>query len=451
MKDLSKGKESSLILQFAIPMLIGNVFQQFYNIADSIIIGNYIGKEALAAVGASFPIIFTLVSLVIGFTMGSTIMIAQYFGAKDYRNVKRTIDTLNIVLFFVSIVLTFSGFLLSKPIFRLIQLPEEVIPQASLYLNIYMAGSIFFFGYNSTAAILRGLGDSKTPLYFLIISTIMNVGLALLFVVVFKLGIAGTAYATLISQAGAFITAVVYLNKTHKIVNFSFKGLEFDREIFKRSLKIGIPSGLQQTIVAVGMIALLWIVNLYGTDVVAAYSVAMRIDSFAALPAMNFAAALSTFVGQNLGAGKPERVKAGMIATLKMTTIISVVATFFSVLFAKPIMSVFTQDPNVVAIGAHYLVIVGLFYVTFSTMFVVNGVMRGAGDTFIPMIITFIALWVVRLPVSYLLAGKFGYIGIWWGTPTGWVVGLILSYIYYTRGKWKTKTVARRFSQVPDE
>jgi len=446
MKDLTTGKESKLILQFATPMLIGNVFQQMYNVVDSIIIGNYIGKEALAAVGASFPIIFALISMIIGFATGATIIIAQYFGAKKLDKVKRTIDTLYIVLFFASILLSILGVLFSESIFKLIQLPEDVLPDAVLYMQIYISGLIFFFGFNGTAAILRGLGDSKTPLYFLIISTITNIILDIVFVVVFKWGIAGVAIATIISQGGAFITAIWYLNKTHDVIKFSLTKLVFDRSIFKQSLRIGLPSGFQQTFVAIGLIAIVWIVNLFGTDVIAAFSVAMRINSLASLPAMNFAAALATFVGQNIGANKTDRVRAGLIATFKMTSIVSVLITIIAILFARPLMGVFTDDPNVIDIGVRYLVIVSSFYIFFSTMFVLNGVMRGAGDTLIPMFITLIALWLVRIPVSYLLSKNMGETGIWWAIPIGWFLGMLLSWIYYLTGRWKIKGVVKHES-----
>jgi putative MATE family efflux protein len=448
MKDLTTGKESKLILQFATPMLIGNVFQQMYNVVDSIIIGNFIGKEALAAVGASFPIIFALISMIIGFATGATIIIAQYFGAKKLDKVKRTIDTLYIVLFFASILLSILGVLFSESIFKLIQLPEDVLPDAVLYMQIYISGLIFFFGFNGTAAILRGLGDSKTPLYFLIISTITNIILDIVFVVVFKWGIAGVAIATIISQGGAFITAIWYLNKTHDVIQFSLTKLVFDRSIFKQSLRIGLPSGFQQTFVAIGLIAIVWIVNLFGTDVIAAFSVAMRIDSLASLPAMNFSAALATFVGQNIGANKTERVRAGLIATFKMTAVISVFITIVAILFARPLMGVFTDDPNVIDIGVKYLVIVSSFYILFSTMFVLNGVMRGAGDTLFPMFITLIALWLVRIPVSYLLSNNIGETGIWWAIPIGWFLGMLLSWIYYLTGRWKTKGVVKHESKV---
>ena len=426
------------------PMLLGNVFQQMYNIVDSIIIGNYLGKEALAAVGAAFPILFTLISLVIGFATGATIIIAQYFGAKQIEKVKRTISTMYIFLFVASIILSVLGVIYSGDILRLIQIPDDVFPYAELYLSIYLSGIVFFFGFNGTAAILRGLGDSKTPLYFMVVATITNIVFDLLFVLVFKWGVAGVAIATVISQGGAFITAILYLNKTHKVVHLSISTLQFDKKIFYQSMRIGLPTGLQHTFVSLGLLAVVWIVNLFGTDAIAAYSVAMRIDSLASMPAMNFAAALSSFVGQNLGANKIGRVRAGLFATLKMGTIVSVSISLIAILFAKPLMGLFTQDSNVIAIGAEYLIIVSSFYIMFSTLFIVNGVMRGAGDTIIPMFITLFALWIVRIPLAYYLSLEFGVAGIWWSTPIGWFTGMILGIAYYMSAKWKKKGIVKQ-------
>ena len=447
MKNLTEGNSGKLILQFAVPMLIGNVFQQMYNIIDSIVVGRYVGKEALAAVGASFPLIFMLVSFVIGISMGSTIMIAQYFGAKDMRNVKRTMDTMYVFLFFASIALTVLGILLSTPIFRLINLPDDVMPQAVTYFNIYLTGMVFFFGFNGISAVLRGLGDSKTPLYFLIISTIMNGILAVLFVGVFKWGVAGSAWATVIAQAGAFITGIIYLNRTHEIVQLKSWRLEFDRKLFKTSLKIGLPQGLQQTFVSIGMLAVIRFVNGFGTNAIAAYSVAGRIDSLAGMPAMNFAVALSTFVGQNLGANKPERVKQGLKATLNMSAALALATSIVVILLRKPLMLIFTSDQAVVELGAQYLIIVASAYLLFSTMFVVGGVMRGAGDTLIPMFISLLSLWLVRIPFTWFLSHKMGVTGIWWAIPISWAIGVTLSYLYYLKGNWRKKTVVR-YSEV---
>ena len=432
-------------------MLIGNVFQQMYNIVDSIVVGRYIGKQALAAVGASFPLIFMLISFVVGVAMGTTIIVSQFFGAKDIKNVKRAIETMFIFLFFASIGVTILGITLSGPIFRLINLPEDVMPQAITYFNIYLVGTVFFFGFNGISSVLRGLGDSKTPLYFLVISTVMNVILVWLFVAVFKWGVAGSAWATVIAQAGAFFTGVIYLNRTHEIVKLNSLKLVFDRAIFRKSLMIGLPTGLQQTFVSMGMLAITRIVNGFGTDVIAAYSAAGRLDSLAGMSAMNFGAALSTFVGQNLGANKPDRVKQGLKATFMMSGALALFTSIVVILFRKSLMGLFTDDVAVIAIGAEYLVIVSSFYIFFSTMFVIGGVMRGAGDTIIPMFITLFALWAIRIPAAWILSRYFGVDGIWWSIPVAWFIGMTLSYLYYLKGNWKTKVVVKLRPIQPDE
>jgi len=450
MKDLTVGKESRVIFYFALPMLLGNVFQQLYNIVDSVIVGNYIGKEALAAVGASFPVIFVLISLVIGVSIGSTIIISQFFGAKDFVNVKKTIDSLLIFLFFASIIITIIGLVFSENIFRAMDLPESIIPDAVAYFNIILYGLILMFGFNAISSILRGLGDSKTPLYFLIISTVLNIILVVLFVRVFGWGIKGSAIATVIAQGVAFILGVIYLNRFHDIIRFSFVDIKFHRDIFIKSLKIGIPSGLQQTFVALGMMALLRFVNGFGTNTIAAYTVAGRIDSFAMLPAMNFSMALSTFVGQNMGANKLERVKNGYKWTLLMTSVFSVITTIVAILFGSQIMSLFNQDPDVIRIGHSYLIIVCSFYIVFSTMFITQGVIRGAGDTLIPMFITLFSLWILRIPFAYILSRTMGTDGIWWSIPIAWTFGMVASGIYYYTGRWKNKLVTKAIKRSED-
>ncbi|MFZ4548132.1 MAG: MATE family efflux transporter [Bacteroidales bacterium] len=443
MKNLTEGNSGNLIFKFAVPMLIGNVFQQMYNIVDSIIVGRYLGKQALAAVGASFPLIFMLISFVVGVAMGTTIIVSQYFGAKDMKMVKRSIETMYIFLFFASIAVTILGITLSGPIFRLINLPEDVMPQAITYFNVYLTGTVFFFGFNGISSVLRGLGDSKTPLYFLIIATLMNAVLVWLFVAVFKWGVAGSAWATVIAQAGAFFSGVIYLNRTHEIVKLNSLKLVFDKAIFRKSLMIGLPTGLQQTFVSMGMLAVTRIVNGFGTDVIAAYSAAGRIDSLAGMPAMNFGAALSTFVGQNLGANKPERVKQGLKATFLMSGALALFTSLAVILSRKWLMGLFTVDAAVIAIGAEYLVIVSSFYIFFSTMFVIGGVMRGAGDTIVPMFITLFALWAVRIPAAWIMSRYMGVDGIWWSIPVAWCIGMVLSYLYYLKGNWKKKVVVR--------
>ncbi len=317
------------------------------------------------------------------------------------------------------------------------------MPQAVQYLRIYLSGIIIFFGCNGTSAVLRGLGDSKTPLYFLIVATVANIILVLLFVAVFKWGVAGAAYATLVANGLAFGLAIYWLNKTHKIIKIAIKGLHFDREIFRQSINIGLPTGIQQTLVAMGALALMSIVNKFGTNVIAGFSVASRLDALAMIPAMSFSQALSTFVGQNIGANKPERIRAGLIATLKMSGIVTIVTTIFIVFGGHILMSLFTNDSEVVRIGNQYLTIVSSFYIMFTLMFIFNGVTRGAGDTLIPMFFSLLSLWIIRIPMAWFLSGKIGATGIWWAIPAGWAIGMVLSYFYYKSGRWKKKTVVK--------
>jgi len=443
MQDFTSGHEGKLILKFAAPMLIGNIFQQLFSVVDSIIVGRFIGKEALAAVGASFPIIFVMLSLMIGLTMGTTIVISQYFGAKNMEKVKRAINTMYIYCVIIGVITTIVGILISEPILRFIDLPEELMPQATLYLKIYLSGILIFFGFNGTSAVLRGLGDSKTPLYFLIIASVANIILVILFVGVFKLGVGGAASATLLAYTIAFGLAVWWLNKTHKLIRISIRGLTFDKEIFRQSLRIGLPTSVQQTLVAMGGIALINIVNKFGTEVIAGYSVAFRLEALALAPAMSFSFALSAFVGQNIGANKLERIKNGLTATIKIAGIVTVLTTLFILIFGNTIMGLFTNDREVIRVGTQYLNIVSIFYFAFTMMFIYMGIARGAGDTLMPMMFSLVSLWLIRIPFAWYFSGKFGVSGIWWAIPAGWTIGYILSYLYYKSGRWKTKTVVR--------
>jgi len=443
MKDLTIGGEGRLIWDFTVPMLIGNVFQQSYNVVDSIIVGRAIGKSALAAVGASFPIIFLLVALIMGATLGFSVLISQFFGARDMARVRRTIDTAYLFLLVSSLLTTAAGLVFAGSMLEYLNTPAEIMPQALAFLRITFGGLIFLFGYNSLSAVLRGLGDSKTPLYFLVFSTILNIALVLLFVTVLHWGIAGSAWATVIAQAFSFLLAIIYLNKKHPVLKFRIKGFEFDRDILKKSLAIGLPSGVQQMLVAGGMMALTRLVNGFGTDAIAAFTAAGRVDTFAVMPAMSLSVAISTFVGQNIGAGKMERVKRGLKMSLYISGATSLLTTLLVVVFGWHLISMFNSDPAVVSIGSRYLLIVGGFYIVFSSMFVINGALRGAGDTFFPMIVTVLALWGIRVPVSTYLSGRLGTDGIWWGVPAAWLVGLLLSWAYYRTGRWQRMSAVK--------
>ncbi len=448
MRDLTVGNEAKLIFKFALPMVLGNLFQQLYSVVDRIIVGRFIDETALAAVGASFPIFYLLISFMIGIGSGATIVISQYFGAKKNETVKKAITTIFTFLFFASLIIMFIGIYFSREIFELLNVGNDVLPQSVEYFTIYMTGMIAFFGFNGTSSILRGLGDSKTPLRFLIFATVLNIILDILFVVVFGWGIKAVAFATVISQFVAFGRAILYLEKQQHIISFKLKQWTFDWELFKQSLRIGLPTGFQQTFVALGLMALIRIVNNFDSSVLAAYTAAGQIDSLAALPALNLASALSAFVGQNLGANKLDRIKKGLRATLLMAWSISFVVMIGAYFFSNHLMTMFSDSKEVIQHGSNYLVIVSSFYLIFSTMFVLHGVLRGAGATLIPMFITLMSLWIIRIPLAVIFSKHFGEIGIWWAIPAGWSAGMLGSLIYYLSGKWKNKGV---IEQSPKE
>ena len=441
MKDFTQGREWSQILGFALPMLLGNLFMQLYQFVDTAIVGRFVGKEALAAVGASTPVIFMTIALVVGMGVGASIVISQYFGMKQYRLVQTTSDTLMIFLAGAAVVITVLGVLFSGEILRLMKLPDEIIPMAAGYLKIYFGGSVFLFGFNSVSAVLRGVGDARTPLYFLVISSVLNVVLDLLFIVGLDWGVPGAAWATVIAQGIAFILSVLYVNRKHTLLKFNLINPKFDGALFRQCLRMGLPSGFQQTFVAVGMVALMGVVNGFGTDVIAAYSAVNRIDTFVALPVMNFAAALTSFTGQNAGAGKWLRIRRGLRDTLWMSSGCVLVLNVALILFGRSVLRIFTDDPAVLDVGYECLVVMNATYLIFNLMFVINGMLRGAGATVFTMCITFVSLWLFRVPAAVFLSRIFGETGIWWAMPVGWAAGLIGSVLYFYSGRWKNKGV----------
>lgn len=443
MRDLTTGNEAPLIFKFAIPMVVGNLFLQLYNIVDSIIVGQILGTEALAAVGASFPIIYTLIAFTIGIGSGATVVVSQYFGAKNHKMVANAISTIYIFMFIAGIFLTIIGITFSEYIFSFLKLEDVVKEEALNYFNIYMIGMIGFFGFNSTSSILRGLGDSKTPMILMAISTFVNIGLDLLFIIVFKWGVAGAAWATVIAQGGAFIGVIFFLNRKGHIIKLKINSLKFDKSVFLQSMRIGLPTGFQQTFVALGMMALIRIINNFDTTTLAAYTAASRIDALASMPCMTLSSALSSFVGQNMGADLPKRVKKGLWATLKMAWAISIIIMIVVFIWGDQLISLFDTNPEVIRQGKEYLVIVSAFYVVFSTIFVFHGLLRGAGATLIPMFITLLSLWIIRIPFAWILSSKYGEVGIWWSIPAGWILGLIVTLIYFKSGRWKNKIITK--------
>lgn len=450
MRNLTEGNEAKLIIAFTVPMLIGNVFQQLYSTMDAMIVGIGVGKEALAAIGVSIPLIFLMISLIMGISMGGGVVLSQYFGARDHERLRKAMHTMYVFLFYASLVTTVVGIAIAGPVLRLIGTPDAYFEPARIYLQITFAGMPFVFGYNAISSVLRALGDSKNPLYFLIWSSLLNIALVALFVLVFGWGVEGSAWATFIAQAFAFGISVRYIQTSkEKLVRVAFKEFVITGEELAKIFRIGLPTAVQMGLVSLSFIALSAIVNPFGTDVMAGYTAASRLDSFAILPAMNLSIAISTFVGQNLGARKPERVTRGLLATLIMGGGISAVLSIVFILFPRPLMSLFSGDPAVIQYGAEYLVIVSSFYILFAAMFTLAGVLRGAGAAAIAMVATVVAVWVVRIPASFGLSLAFGPTGIWWGIPLGWAAGLILTLVYYLTGRWKKIVLVEKAPSTP--
>ncbi len=445
--DLTTGSILKHLITFSIPLLLGNLLQALYNTVDSIWVGRFIGAKALGAVSVSFPIIFILVSLVIGITMATTVLVAQYVGAKDQKMIEKTINNSFLLLGGLGIVLTIIGFVLSKKILIWMNTPQDILEYATDYLNIFFIGLVFMFGYNVVSAILRGLGDSKTPLKFLIISTVMNLILDPFFILgigfIPKMGIRGAALATILSQTVSFFLAIRHLDKNNHMLRFRVTDWKLDKELTLKTIKIGLPSGLQQIVVSFGMIVMAGIINSFGTETVAAFGAASRLDQFAHMPAMSLGLAVSTLTGQNIGAGKNERVKEvykwGSIVTVLITSCI----TIFVLVMPATILRLFTTDISVLEIGSRYLRIVGLSYIPFALMFITNGILRGAGDTIPTMIFSIVSLWLVRVPLAKYLSSfeSLGRDGIWIAIAISSVITLLLSQAYYATGIWKKKAV----------
>lgn len=442
--DLTQGTVWKVIIRFAIPLLLGNILQQLYNITDSIIVGQFIGKEALAAVSASFFIYYFIISLVIGIGSGISVVVSQYFGAKQYDKVQRAFSSFFIFMLIAGIILSIGGILFAESIFRLTNTPAEVIPQAVAYFRIYIGGTFLFVTFNSVISILRGIGESTRPMIFILISTITNILLDLLFIVVFDWGIEGAARATVISQGFGMCLALGYVDNIHPLLSIKKKDLLFDKKLFKEGLQIGLPTSIQQCAIALGLITLLGIVNSFGTDTLTAYGAAGKIDTIITQAILTLSGALAAFTGQNIGAGKFDRVSSGLHFSMWVNALFGILAFTAIYLWGNEMMCTFTDDRTVISIGKEYLLIVGGFFIVHGALNVFNGMLRGAGDTLFPMLVSLISLWLIRIPLAYWLSSLLGRSGIWWSIGISISIGFVATYIYYKIGYWKNRNVIRK-------
>ncbi len=441
--DLTKGTTWKVIVRFALPLLIGNILQQLYNVTDSVIVGQLLGKEALAAVSASFFIYYFIVSFVIGIGSGTSVVISQFFGAGEYDKVQRAFSSFFIFMLVAGVALSIAGIIFAEPIFRLTNTPEEVIPGAVAYFRIYIGGTFLFVTFSSIISILRGVGESFRPMIFIFITTVLNVALDLLFIAVFGWGIEGAARATVIAQGIGMCVALGYVNNTHPLLSVKKKDLVFDRRLFREGLRIGLPTSVQQCAIALGLIALLGIVNSFGTDTLTAYGAAGKIDAIITQAILTLSGALAAFTGQNIGARRLDRVREGLRFTFGVNILFSAVTFAAVYFFGEDMMRAFTSDPSVIAIGREYLLIIGGFFVVHGGLNVFNGALRGAGDTLFTMTVSLVCLWIIRIPLAYRLSAWYGRQGIWWAIGISIAIGLLVTYIYYRTGLWKRKCVVK--------
>lgn len=432
-RDLTEGEVWRVILRFALPLLVGNLLQHGYTIADSVIVGQFLGKEALAAVSASFFIYYFIISLVIGVGSGTSVVVSHYFGAKRFDEVQRAFSSFFLFMLAAGLLLSIAGILFAEPLFRLTRTPEEVIPPAVAYFRIYIGGTFLFVTFNSVISILRGLGESLRPMLFIGLSTVLNIAFDLLFIVCFRWGIEGAARATVIAQGIGMCVALAYVNNRHPLLSIKRQDLAFDFRLFRQGMKIGLPTSVQQCAIALGLIALLGIVNSFGTDTLTAYGAAGKIDTLITQAVLTLSSALAAFCGQNIGAGRLERVRQGVRFTMKVNIGFGLLAYLAVFCFGGAIMRAFTEDAAVVAIGEEYLRIVGAFFLIHGALNLLNGALRGAGDTFFAMVTGIVSLWLIRIPLAYGLSALWGRTGIWWAIGFSLTIGLVATACYYRK------------------
>ena len=439
-KDLTVGEPRKILWQFALPMFISVIFQQLYNIADRVIVGNFAmhGEDALAAVGASYPITMIFMAIALGCNTGCAVVISQLFGAKKYREMKTAVSTTLLASFVISIVLTVCGLLFSRGMLKMISTPENIFADADVYLKIYIGGFIFLFFYNVVTGIFTSLGDSKTPLYFLIGSSVSNIILDYVFVAMFHWDVAGVAWATFVCQGIACVLALFTLQKRLKSIEVGEKAESFSWPMLKKVMAFAIPSILQQSFVSIGNIFVQNLINSFGSSVIAGYSAAIKINTFAVTCFSTTGNAVSSFTAQNVGAGYYDRVKKGLKAGLLMGLIIGI-PFFVSGFFGGGIlMKLFMKEQSTVALetGIQFLKIVAPFYFVIPMKLITDGLLRGSGAMRYFMISTFSDL-ILRVALGYILAVPFGTTGIWMSWPIGWTIGTVLSLWFYKKGVWR--------------
>lgn len=437
-KDLTKGQPLKLILLFSIPLLIGNIFQQLYNIADLVIVGRLLGVEAFASVGAVAPLFFLIMFIIVGLTSGFSVITGQRFGAKDFDGVKNSVVISTFLSVFATLLFTIIFSIFMHPILNILNVPQNIYTNAYWYIEIVVLGLISATFYNLLANIIRALGDSKTPLYFLIVASVANIFLALFFIEILKLGVAGSAIAVILSQGLSVLLCLYFVKKKFPILHLKRKDwlIKFDKNFYSSSLehlKVGVPMSIQFSIIGLGVIVIQSVCNTFGSNVIAAVTAALRIEQIATLPMISFGVALASFVAQNFGAKKFRRIRTGVIQTSLLSIFLSILMAIIMRYFGADIVREFigTASAEIIDIAHQYLLISTFFYVFLSQIFIYRNALQGMGEVIFPLVAS-VAELLMRAFAAVYLAIKFGYIGMFFSGPIAWVSAcIILSFGYF--------------------
>ncbi len=449
--DMTKGSPTKNIVLFMIPLLLGNIAQQLYNTVDSIIVGRYVGDNALAAVGSVGSLFNLLIVMFIAISVGASVIVSQYFGARDREGISNTVGACVILVGIATVFLMIVGPLVARPLLELLNTPESIIDWSTSYLVIMTLGVGGLAYYNILCGVMRGLGDSISPLIYLLITTFLNIALDLLFVAYFNMGVAGVALATVIAQ---FVSAILCLRKLRKMTSsfdFNRKYVKWNRLYIDKIVKLGLPSGLTQLVFSLAMVVIQPLSNSYGEMFIAANTIVMRVDSFAIMPIFSFGNAMTTYAGQNIGAGNMKRVEEGAIKGTILAVGTSIFITSMILLFGRNLVAIFTDTEELIDLSMTLLRILSLGYIAFSITQSLSGIMRGAGDTVSPMWISIFATVVLRVPIAYLFAHltttpelpNGNSLSVFSSTLISWVTGAILTAIVYKIGNWKNKAISK--------
>ena len=444
-KDLTVGKPSSVLWRFCLPLFGSIIFQQLYNLADSFVAGRFVGENALAAVGNSYEITLIFIAFAFGCNIGCSVIVSQLFGAKRMADLKTAVYTTLIASGVVCLVLMGVGTLFCTNLLRMINTPEDILPDSKLYLDIYILGLPFVFYYNVATGIFSALGDSKTPFYFLAASSLSNIAVDILFVTAFQMGVAGVAWATFLCQGVSCILAVVVVFRRFRTIQTEETPKIFSWFLFKKIAVVAVPSILQQSFISIGNILIQGVINTFGSGVIAGYSAAVKLNNLVITSFTTLGNGISNYTAQNMGAEKPERVRQGFRAGLKLVWMLSVPLVALYLLCSSTVLRLFLDNPTgqAMQVGIQFLRILSPFYFVISAKLVSDGILRGAGLMKQFMAATFTDL-VLRVALAFLLSGPFGTVGIWSAWPIGWTVAMVLSILFYVKGPWNRKEIIAR-------